>query len=315
MGLYDRDYGRDDQLPFEQYERAQQRMQPKSMVVILLVVTVVIFFADLLFSEKFVFKGETLRDSKLADWLASRHDTVIQPWTWFQFLSYGFLHDVNGLMHVGFNMLGLFVFGKPVEQKIGRYEFLRFYLVSMFVGGVIGSITFWITGEPNGSVIGASGAVLATTILFACYYPHEKVLLMLVFPIKAWILAVLFVAGDLLGTLAMVSEAAGAVEGAQTRGGTAFTVHLAGAGFGLLYYFQRWNLAFLDFSQLKDRLTKSATRTRLKIHDPDRKLAQEESEADRILAKIHQSGEESLTSAERRLLQRYSKRKRQDRGP
>jgi hypothetical protein len=47
---------------------------------------------------------------------------------------------------------------------------------------------------------------------------------------------------------------------------------------------------------------------RLKLHDPEKKLRQEEAEADRILQKIHEQGEASLTSAERKLMERYSRR-------
>ncbi|TWT91259.1 intramembrane serine protease GlpG [Stieleria varia] len=311
MGLYERDYGRDDALtPWEQYEREQRRMQPKSVVIILLVVTVAIHLLDMLFQEKVDISGQVVSVSRFAQWFAVRRDTVIEPWTWYQFLTYGFIHDQRNIFHIAFNMLGLFVFGRPVEQKIGRGEFLRFYLVSMFIGGVLGSLTYWVTGKVDGGVIGASGAVLATTILFACHYPHEKVLLMMVFPIKAWIIAVIFVAGDLLGTLTMLSEAS---SGIQSRGGTAFTVHLAGAAFGALYFYQRWNLEFLDVTRFRDNVKTSARRTKLKVHDPDKKLRQEEAEADRILAKIHESGEASLTSKERRTLQRYSKRKREGR--
>jgi len=54
-------------------------------------------------------------------------------------------------------------------------------------------------------------------------------------------------------------------------------------------------------------------RMKLKLHDPDKKLRQEAMEADRILAKIHESGESSLTAAERRTLERYSRRQRERR--
>ena len=51
----------------------------------------------------------------------------------------------------------------------------------------------------------------------------------------------------------------------------------------------------------------------LKIHDPDRQLAKDADEADRILAKIHAEGEESLTAGERKILERYSRLQREKR--
>ena len=52
---------------------------------------------------------------------------------------------------------------------------------------------------------------------------------------------------------------------------------------------------------------------KLKLHDPEKKLEREAEEADRILAKIHRSGESSLTSSERKTLERYSRRQREKR--
>jgi hypothetical protein len=54
-------------------------------------------------------------------------------------------------------------------------------------------------------------------------------------------------------------------------------------------------------------------RAKLKLHDPDKKIRTEAEDADRILAKIHESGESSLTSSERKTLERYSRRQRQKR--
>ena len=302
MGLHERDYGREygDETPWDRHQREQNRMhKPKSIAIILIVITVGVFLLDTITADGPV--------SRLAEWFACRRDTLVQPWTWYQFLTYGFLHDHEGIRHVAFNMIGLFFFGRSVEQRIGSQEFLRFYLVSMFIGGVVGSITYWITGVPNGSVIGASGAVLATTILFACYYPHAKILLMFVIPVKAWIVAAMFVVSDLSGALGIFSEASA---------NTAFTVHLAGTAFGLLYYFRKWNLGWLDFSKLtsiRENVSHRSRRMKLKVHDPDKKMREEAEEADRILAKIHADGEDSLTRAERKLLENYSRRQRNKR--
>ena len=246
----------------------------------------------------------------MANWFAVRTDTLVQPWTWYQFLTYGFVHDPNGINHILFNMIGLFFFGRAVEQRLGTSEFLRFYLVAIVIGGILGSLAFRLEGIPNGSIIGASGAVIATTILFACYYPHAEILLMFVLPVKAWVIAVLFVVSDLAGALGLMS---GMVPGS---GNTAFSVHLSGAFFALLYYFRHWNLRWLDFgllSSASQRLQQRTRRARLKLHDPEKKIHKEAEDADRILAKIHDQGESSLTAAERRTLERYSRRQRQKR--
>lgn len=305
MGLYDRDYGREygDETPWDRHQRSQNK-QAKSAAIILMIVTVVIHFIDMM-------SLETVNGHKMG-WLfphfATFTDTALKPWQWYQFLTYGFLHDQNNLGHVVFNMVGLFFFGRAIEQKLGFDEFLRFYLVSMLVGGIVGCLGFWLMGVPNGSVIGASGAVMAATVLFACYYPNSEILLMFVIPVKAWVLAAVFViynVGGAVSTLTGIGQST-----------TSFTVHLAGIAFGFLYYYRNWHLGWLDFrklSNVKASMSQRSRRMKLKLHDPDRKIEDEASEADRILAKIHESGEESLTNAERKLLQRYSRRQRERR--
>ena len=300
MGLYDRDYGRHDEM--SPWDRHQRSLQPKSITIILVVINVAIFFLDMLTAKRL---PPAIIESYLWEWFACWKETLIEPWLWYQFITYGFLHSPENWMHVGFNMFGLYIFGRPVEDRLGRMEFLRFYLVSLFVGGVVGSLTYWLMGVPTGVVIGASGAVIAVTILFACFYPHAKILLMLVFPVKAWVVAVLFVGMNLIGSLSMLSAPEGG------NGGTAFTVHLAGAVFALAYFFQGWKLTWLNPANYQHQFGRSVRRTKLRIHDPDAKLRKEKDEVDQILAKIHDSGEASLTRAERRTLERHSRRQRE----
>lgn len=291
MGLYDRDYGRDERTPWDRVQN------PRSITITLIVINVVAFLVDLIFSTQ-------AEGSKAAKYLAVDANTLTHPWMWWQFLTYGFVHDTRDIMHLLFNMIGLYVFGREVEHHMGRMEFLRVYLAAVIAGGIVGAITALAMGRMGGT-IGASGAVIATVVLFACYFPNREILLMLVFPMKAWVLAVLFVMIDLFGV-------AGGMEGSNT----AFTVHLAGAFFAAAYYFLGWNLRWLDLQAIGDapgRLRQRSKRMSLKLHDPDRKLEKEAQEADRILAKIHEMGESSLTASERKTLERYSRRQREKR--
>ncbi len=224
MGIYDREYGRSERTPWDRVEN------PRSMTITLIVINVVIFFIDMILVDP------QTKQSILANWFHVDADTIIRPWMWWQFLTYGFMHDTNGITHVLFNMFGLFVFGRVVEQRIGQMEFLRFYLAAIVVGGIVGAGSSLIyalaTGQPISAMpgtIGASGAVIAVAILFACYYPHQELLLMFVLPVKAWVVAVMFVAFDLYGLLG---------QGFGGSSNTAFTVHLAGAAFALAYFFR-----------------------------------------------------------------------------
>lgn len=284
MGLYDRDY--------TQYQDEPPRFgggaTEKPAWLIIIIVTVVCFLADALFFS---------RNHELVDWMGVGANTWREPWMWWQWVTYAFAHDPSNIQHIFFNMLGLFFFGSAVERRLGRGEFLRFYLAAAVVGGIVHSITMALFGGPG--VIGASGSVMGCVILFCFLYPNANILLMMVFPIKAWVAGVLFAVMDLAGAL-------------SGTGNTAFNVHLAGMAFAALYHLLGWRLKFLDVTAWGSGGGGGGVRrgARLKIHDPDRKLAKEAAEADRILKKIHDEGEASLTGAERRLLERYSRRMR-----
>jgi len=292
MGLYDRPYYQDE------YGDAHQRKSPlagKPLVFILIGINVIVFFAN------FVFGG---RNSLVVSNLAVTPDTIVQPWMWWKFLTYGFAHDPQSINHLLFNMIGLFFFGQPVEQRQGRMEFLRFYLLAIVLGGVVWSARhyFAIGVSPqmvaNASVVGASGGVVALTMLFVFWYPQTEIYLMMVLPVKAWVVGVMMIAGNLFGM------------GAER---TAFDVHLVGIAFACVYHYQHWNLGAISPAWLT-RLPKRGPR--LKIHDPDRqsrKETKDAEEAERILEKIHRTGEESLSGAERKVLERHSRRLRERR--
>lgn len=71
------------------------------------------------------------------------------PWT---MISSAFLH--GGLVHLGLNMISLFLFGPIIERLVGKVRFLVLYLVSAFGGSVAVLLL-----APGSSVLGASGAI------------------------------------------------------------------------------------------------------------------------------------------------------------
>jgi membrane associated rhomboid family serine protease len=260
-------------------------------------------------SDAAIVVGEEFRPDRFRRPLQS---TLGRPWLWWQLLTYGFAHAPTP-GHIFGNMLVLFFFGRPVEARYGSREFLRLYLTMLVVGSLVWATLNEFTQGPEGAtqmLVGASGAVTGVVILFALNYPHSTVLLMFLFPIPAWLLGILYVVGDAVGALGWASE---------TRTNVAFGVHLAGAGFALLYYRLGWNLAKvvprgISLAWLKPR-------PRLRVHDPDQESRGRRAlseEVDRILEKIHREGESSLTRKERRVLENasreYQKRRQQTDG-
>ncbi len=81
-----------------------------------------------------------------------------------------FMH--GGWLHLGGNMLYLWIFGNNIEDRLGHFRFLAFYLV----GGIVATLTHYATG-PGSTIplVGASGAVAAILGAYFWLYPKARV--------------------------------------------------------------------------------------------------------------------------------------------
>ena len=176
--------------------------------------------------------SDPARASGLIDMLSlQRGDLSTAPWT---LLSYQFAHDspfagspdggsgLYRLLHLGFNMLGLWVFGRPLEDRIGHLPMAALYLA----GGMLGGLAHIATSMAP--VIGASGSVCALVGGFAMLLPRVNIRILVIFILigiwsvpATWVIA-FWMSLDLIGF-------AGA-----TAGNTAFAAHLGGYGAGLV---------------------------------------------------------------------------------
>jgi len=283
MGLYDRDYYREEQRP------GLTLRSPQSMVVTLIIINVVLWLVDSLVWPE---------THDLMRWMAVSDQTIARPWLWWQFLTYGFAHA--DFWHLFFNMLQLFFLGQAVEQLYGRSEFLRLYLVMIVLGSVVFIFGKALAGEGGRPLVGASGAVSGIVMLFVLNFPHQTLVLFPIpIPIKAWVIGVFLVVGNVWGSF-------------QQYGNTAYGVHLVGIAFAYLYIRNRWNLRWLGGGWQMPKLRRGP---RLRVHDPRKDEEDLSTEVDRILEKIHRSGEESLTRKERRTLENASRKYQRRRGP
>src|SRR5439155_17454256 len=152
MGFQDRDY----------YRESSQSIYVTSMVIKLIIINGIVFFAEIVF-------GNDLRGNWIASLLGLHPDTIVRPLYWWQFVTAGFVHDPDHLNHILFNMLGLYFFGTPLEERYGRREFLRFYLTAIVLGFIVWSATnYLMAGTAAGNVLcyGVSGGVTASLLLF-----------------------------------------------------------------------------------------------------------------------------------------------------
>ncbi|MDC0432129.1 rhomboid family intramembrane serine protease [Hyphomicrobiales bacterium] len=89
---------------------------------------------------------------------------------WYSSISSMFLH--GSLMHLGGNLLYLWIFGDNVEDEFGRFNFILFYILCG-VGAVIAQILF--NTESNVPMIGASGAIAGTLGAYIVLFPRAKI--------------------------------------------------------------------------------------------------------------------------------------------
>jgi membrane associated rhomboid family serine protease len=233
----------------------------------------------------------------------------IRQWYLWQPVTYMFLHV--GLLHLLFNLLGIYFFGRVVESYLGWKKFLFLFFAGGIVGGFLQVILGfawpdWFAGshydrllQPAGEVFGSSAGVCALLAVFCLLEPRARILLFFVIPVQA--LHVLY------GSLAIALF----FTVVPTDPGVAHAAHLGGllTGMGLvklgfhLEYGGLWNRLPNPLEWLPRRKAPAA---------PPRTLPDSEAlrgdDVDPILDKISAHGIHSLTAEERRILEAARKK-------
>ena len=153
-----------------------------------------------------------------------------------------FLH--GGLFHIAGNMLYLWIFGDNVEDALGHFRFLGFYLLSG-IGAALAQ-TF-MNPESRIPMVGASGAISGVLGAYLFLFPHASVLTLITFGF--FIRFVHIPAVIILGFWIVVQVLNGliSVGSRGDEGGVAWFAHLGGfvAGVALLFLFRLWGRARL----------------------------------------------------------------------
>lgn len=143
----------------------------------------------------------------------------------WQLGTYLFIHDPNGILHILFNMLFVWMFGVELERRWGTHAFTKYYFITgvgaglcVMLGGLLpvpGAAQSYVS-----TTIGASGAVYGLMLAWALAFPHRQILFMLIFPIPARVfvlimgaIAFLYVARGSGGTVSNVAHLGGLVIG------------------------------------------------------------------------------------------------------
>ncbi|MGZ4778585.1 MAG: rhomboid family intramembrane serine protease [Thermoanaerobaculia bacterium] len=140
-----------------------------------------------------------------------------------------FLH--GGLLHLGGNMLYLWIFGDNVEDTLGHAKYLFFY----FACGVAATLAHAIV-NPSSMVpsIGASGAIAGVLGAYLVLFPRARVLTLIpiVFFITVREIPAIVVLG--LWFVLQLFVGVGSLGGQQDIGGVAYFAHIGGFVFGML---------------------------------------------------------------------------------
>lgn len=145
----------------------------------------------------------------------------------FAFLSFMFLH--GGFWHLLGNMWFLYIFGDNVEDRLGSFRYLLFYLLCGWASGVTHLIMNWHSQTPT---IGASGAIAGVMGAYMLLYPRSRILTLI--PILFIPYFVEIPAFFFLGFWFFLQFLSAAGTHAET-GGIAWWAHIGGFLFGMVF--------------------------------------------------------------------------------
>ena len=304
MGIYDREYLRDDS------GRGGWFSGNGAATRALIAIQVALFFV-----------GSIGYGAGLINRFAAIPNVIFDQWQVYRLLTGQFLPVPNDILAIVFGMLILWWVGRELESIYGTSEFLAFYL-----GAVVLSTLGWALfdkfgpGSGFGILLGSNAAILALLVLITIHFPTREILFMFVLPVRLWVLLAIAIGFDFFQLLGVLGRGDG---GSQT----VYFAHLAGAGYAWAYHALdfRW-MRYLDVDRLRRprlRVVRPEVREVLRPnvtsgprpssanYVPDEQF---DAQLDDILGKIASEGRESLTEDERVILQEASRRARDRRG-
>ncbi len=263
----------------------------------LILSNVSVFIVSIVFFYKFKYQV-----FELPNWLAlsSNVSTILfYPWT---LLTYSFLH--SGFGHLFFNMLVLYFYSKLFLTFFNEKQFLGLYLLGALFAGITFFTVYYFLNI-NGTIVGASGAIMTILMATTTYQPLMNIRLLLIGNIKLWYLTAVILVINILD-----------IYGGNTGG---IIAHLGGAFFGFIYIklLQTGTDLSLIITKIIDffvnifrpkkhttfkKVYKTNTRTVEKKVSKIVTVSKTQQQIDEILDKISLSGYDSLTQSEKEFL-------------
>lgn len=247
------------------------------------------------------------REFTLLEWFAlpdNPQEFIQKPWT---IITYMFLH--YNFLHVLFNILGLYWFGKMFLYRFEGDKLLGLYILGGVTGGALYMLSynlFPVFENMDGLLLGASASIFAILVALAVYEPNQEIYLALIGPARMKYIAAFYLLLSAIGI------------SASNPGGN--IAHLGGALWGYLYILQLRKGKDMS-SWLNYVLNKIASvfkpRQRIKVtykqpprddYEYNRQKNVNQEEINKVLDKISQSGYQNLSKEEKELLFRQVKK-------
>jgi membrane associated rhomboid family serine protease len=225
--------------------RDTTRIQGRSLASkTLIAANIVVFLYELMLGGNL---GYFFRDYGLVQFrviMLFKGTTPIQP-TVMTFFTNIFIHA--GFMHLGGNMLFLWVFGRRLESRIGPWRLLAFYLAGGLAANLLQLIFTFLSASgasfataSSAPIIGASGAVAAILGSYLILFPKARILTLVIIPFfitslrlpAGFVLSWWFIIQLFNGLLSLGTYSSG--------GGVAWFAHIGGFLLGI-YYARRAN--------------------------------------------------------------------------
>jgi membrane associated rhomboid family serine protease len=298
----------------EDFKRAFNR--PNNAVIQLILVNAVIFLALLITEVIFKLAQNEAIYHTIVSYLMIPSDVqnfLSQPWT---IVTYFFTH--TGFLHILFNMLFLFWFGRLIQEFLGSEKVINLYVLGGLAGGLIylfiyNVLPFFSDRVAGSMMLGASAGVYAIVVGAATFMPNYTFFLIFIGPVRIKYIALFYVILSFANTTG------------NNAGGE--LAHLGGALIGFLYIKQLQNgndwgswisTSVNSFKRLFTREPKikvsykkqnSSWANYTSKSTAGKKAAKDVSqqEIDDILDKISDSGYESLSADEKQKLFNASK--------
>jgi membrane associated rhomboid family serine protease len=300
MGIYDRDYYREDSRWSNPFARSQGT----------LFLCLVYFF---MFVAQMVTGAQVGGPRGFTEAFELNVDQVLHGEVW-RVLSYALIHEPGNFYSVAFTIGFLIWIGHQVEDLYGTREYLAYFAFTSLLGGIVYTAVGAVMGKDVPILYGPSGAVTSILILFALHYPSWRIFY---FPI--WLVIAFYAFLD-------VTMLAGGPPNFARVG-----VHLTGAAFALAYHTYTWRiLNWIPSLRREGRTVRRQPQPKLRVRQarPEPEPAATattlsagaakasapgipvdehlEAKLDQVLEKVQKHGKESLTETEREILLKAS---------